>query len=90
MQSFEGAFGDNESHFQSKTWRFLHDLFKKETFGKNIYNDYVNGMSIFPMKVKTGEEKCPKWVRQGLCGEVHTLEVFLWVEAASLAILIDG
>lgn len=53
-----------------------YDLFKKETFGKNIYNDYVNGMSIFPMKVKTGEEKCPKWLDRDCVGKCTHLKYF--------------
>lgn len=33
---------------------------RKETFGSNIHSDHMNGMSIFPMKMKT-HEKSQEW-----------------------------
>lgn len=45
------------SHFQSKKSRLL----RKETFGRNIHRDHMNGMSIFPMKMKTDEEQSREW-----------------------------
>lgn len=34
---------------------------RKETFGRNIHRDHMNGMSIFPVKMKTHEEQSQEW-----------------------------
>lgn len=43
---------------------------RKKTFGKNICSDYIHGMRIFPVKMKT-HEKSRKWFERD-CMEKHT------------------
>lgn len=37
---------------------------RKKIFGRNIHSDYINGMSIFPTKMKTHEERV-EWFERG-------------------------
>ena len=51
IQSFDGAFGDNRVSLKSRD-SYMISLVKK-TFGKETHSLYINGMSIFPVKMKT-------------------------------------
>ena len=44
---------------------------RKETFGRNIHSDHMNGMSIFPMKMKTHEEQSQEWFEGAAWRNAH-------------------
>lgn len=57
----------------------------KKTCGKDTQSLYINGMCVFPIKMKTPEEKGRKWF--GRVCTVHTVGVLGCVEVASAVIV---